>query len=197
MSQPSASAKHAGQPGTSAAKAQINRILRVDQAGEFGAKRIYKGQLDVLSKRPGMAQTEQLIKHMAEQEDRHLEAFDDMVAQRQVRPTILEPIWNVAGYAMGAATALMGEKAAMACTAAVEEVIDEHYAAQQAELEKLAKTGVDEPELRAAIDQFRAEEAEHHDTAIEHGAEETPAYGLLSAVIKRASKTAIWLSERI
>lgn len=188
--------------GQSHAKAQIARILRVDQAGEFGAQRIYRGQLDMMTDRngrprPGLGHTADLVKHMAEQEDAHLARFNEMVAQRGVRPTALRPIWTVAGYALGAVTALMGEKAAMACTAAVESVIDEHYAGQQATLERMAKSGVDEPELRDAIAQFRAEEAEHHDTAIDEGAEQAAAYPVLSAVIKTASRSAIWLSERI
>ena len=184
------------QPGPSHARAQIARILRVDQAGEFGAKRIYQGQIDVFAKRPGMARTEALVRHMAEQEDEHLNRFTELVAERQVRPTVLEPFWNVAGYALGAATALMGERAAMACTAAVEEVIDEHYARQQSSLERLKQSGTDEAAIKASIDKFRADEAEHHHTAIEEGAEQTPGYRLLSGVIKACSRSAIWLSER-
>ncbi len=188
--------------GQDHAKAQIARILRVDQAGEFGAQRIYRGQLDMMTDRngkprPGLGHTAALGKHMAAQEDAHLERFNQLVAERGVRPTALEPFWNVAGYALGAVTALMGEKAAMACTAAVEDVIDKHYAAQQATLDRMAEGGVHEPDIRASIDQFRAEEAEHHDTAIEEGAEQATAYPLLSAVIKAASRSAIWLSERI
>ena len=184
------------QPGPSHARAQIARILRVDQAGEFGAKRIYQGQLDVFAKRPGMARTEALIRHMAEQEDEHLDRFNDLVAERGVRPTVLQPFWHVAGYTLGAATALMGEKAAMACTAAVESVIDEHYARQQSSLDRLKEAGTDESGIKASIDKFRADEAEHHDTALEEGAAQTPGYRLLSGVIKACSKSAIWLSER-
>lgn len=183
-------------PGVNHAKDQIARIIRVDQAGEYGAKRIYAGQLAVLGGRPKMARTEKLIKEMADQEDHHLETFNDMVAARQIRPTILQPIWHVAGFGLGVVTALMGEKAAMACTAAVEEAIDEHYAAQQDTLDKLNAEGAGEEALKATIDQFRADEAEHHHTAMEEGAEQATGWPLLRRAIKGGSKAAIWLSER-
>lgn len=183
-------------PGVNHAKDQIARIIRVDQAGEYGAKRIYAGQLAVFKNRPGMARTEKLIQHMADQEDVHLDTFSDMVAERGVRPTILQPIWHVGGFALGAVTALMGEKAAMACTAAVEEAIDEHYAAQQVALDTLNADGAGEEELKAHIDQFRADEAEHHDTAIDEGAEAAAGWPFLRRAIKGTTKTAIWLSER-
>ena len=154
---------------------------------EYGAVRIYRGQLAVL----GKTGTGDVIREMADKEREHLETFDRMIGDRRVRPTALMPVWHAAGYALGAATAMMGEKAAMACTAAVEEVIDEHYAKQAAAL------GDDEAELRATIEQFRADELEHRDTALEHDAEQTPGYEVLSAVIKRGSRLAIWLSERI
>ncbi|WP_417517148.1 demethoxyubiquinone hydroxylase family protein [Minwuia sp.] len=173
-------------PGEMSKEERLAQILRVDQAGEYGAKRIYAGQLAVL----GKSRSGDVIRHMAEQEERHLRTFDDLLNQRQVRPTLLSPVWHVAGYAMGAATALMGEKAAMACTEAVEEVIDAHYAAQAAEL------GDDEPELRDKIEQFRAEELEHRDTAREHDAAGAPGYGLLTAGVKAGSRLAIWLSTR-
>ncbi len=183
-------------PGVSHAKDQIARIIRVDQAGEYGAKRIYAGQLAVLGGRPQMARTEKLIKEMADQEDHHLATFNDMVAARQVRPTILQPIWHVAGFGLGVVTALMGEKAAMACTAAVEEAIDEHYAAQQDTLDELNAQGAGEEALKATVDQFRADEAEHHHTAMEEGAEQATGWPVLRRAIKGGSKAAIWLSER-
>lgn len=166
----------------------LERILRVDHAGEYGAKRIYDGQLAVLGRSAASAPT---IRHMAEQEQRHLDAFDRLLPQRRVRPTLLSPLWHVGGFALGAATALMGEKAAMACTEAVEDVIDRHYAAQ---VEKLGET---EPELRGLIEEFRQEEVGHRDTAREHGAEEAPAYPLLSRGIRAITRGAIWLSERV
>lgn len=171
-------------PGDLDARQLVERVIRVDHAGEYGARRIYEGQLAVLGRHAK-------IEHMAEQERAHLARFEEMVVARQVRPTLLTPIWHVAGFALGAATALLGEKAAMACTEAVEEVIDEHYAGQA------AKLGDDESELKAVIEQFRAEEIEHRDTARAAGAAEAPAYPVLTTAIKQASKLAIWLSERV
>ncbi|MDP9196480.1 MAG: demethoxyubiquinone hydroxylase family protein [Pseudomonadota bacterium] len=177
-----------GLPGnTPPAQQRVDRMIRVNHAGEYGAKRIYEGQLAVLGKSP----VAPVLEHMAQQEQHHLKAFEDMIVRRRVRPTALSPLWHVAGYALGAATALMGTRAAMACTVAVEEVIDEHYRRQ---LEQLPP---DEAELRANIEKFRAEELEHRDIGLEHEAEKTPAYRLLSVAIKTASRTAIWLSERI
>lgn len=174
-------------PGDQDKAAVLDRIIRVDHAGEFGAKQIYKGQLAVL----GKSASAPLIRHMQEQEERHLAKFEELVVERRVRPTALQPLWGVAGFALGAVTALMGEKAAMACTAAVEEVIDQHYARQYQEL------GPDEEPLKAVIEEFRAEEAEHRDTALEQGAEQAPAYPVLSGLIKAGSRAAIWLSERV
>lgn len=165
----------------------LERILRVDHAGEYGAKRIYEGQLSVLKKAPSTP----TIRHMLQQELEHLDAFSRLLPQRRVRPTLLTPLWHVGGFAMGAATAMLGEKAAMACTEAVEDVIDAHYAKQ---VEALGET---EPELRATIEKFRAEEVEHRDTARAEGAAEAPAYPLLSRGIKAITRGAIWLSERI
>lgn len=174
-------------PGDSRAGRDIASILRVDLAGEYGAKRIYEGQIAILGKGP----KGDLLRHMADQEAVHLETFQKLVAERRVRPTALHPIWHAAGYALGASTALMGEKAAMACTVAVEEVIDEHYRAQQDAL------GDDEAELKDTIETFRQEELEHRDIGLENGAEQAAAYPVLSAAIKRASRLAIWLSERV
>ncbi len=173
-------------PGDPDPAERIARIIRVDQAGEFGAVRIYAGQRAILPQGP----TADAVKEMAVQEQQHLETFNRQVAARQVRPTVLGPLWHVAGFALGASTALLGEKAAMACTVAVEEVIDTHYADQ---LELLDEN---EPELREIITKFRDDELEHRDTALEQGAEDAPAYPLLSATIKSVSRFAIWLSER-
>ena len=162
-------------------------MIRVDHAGEYGAVRIYEGQLAVLGKR-GSADT---IRHMAEQEQRHLKTFDRLVNERKVRPTALEPLWRVAGYALGVGTALLGEKAAFACTAAVEEVIDAHYTAQIAEL------GDKDPELKNTVEDFRAEDAQHRQLALDHGAEQAPGYRLLSEAIKAGCRVAIKLSEKI
>jgi 3-demethoxyubiquinol 3-hydroxylase len=165
----------------------VERIIRVDHAGEYGAKRIYQGQLAVLKG----TKYEPIIQHMQEQEEAHLKRFSELIGERRVRPTALLPFWHVAGFVLGAATAAMGHRAAMACTVAVEEAIDEHYAAQEAEL------GADEAPLAADIAKFRAEELEHRDTGLEHEAELTPGYRALSAAIKLGCKVAIKISERV
>ena len=162
-------------------------MIRVDHAGEYGAVRIYEGQLAVLKNRAS-ADT---IRHMAAQEQRHLQSFDRLVNERKVRPTALEPVWRVAGFALGAATALMGEKAAFACTAAVEEAIDEHYAAQ------IEALGESDPEFKTMVEDFRADEAAHRQTALDNGAERAPGYRLLSQAIKAGCRAAIKLSEKI
>ncbi|WP_169567070.1 demethoxyubiquinone hydroxylase family protein [Sneathiella limimaris] len=175
------------QPGDLNKEELLDRIIRVDHAGEFGAVRIYEGQYAVL-KNTDQADT---IKHMMEQEVVHREAFEKLIGDRRVRPTILSPLWNVAGFALGAGTAMLGKEAAMACTEAVEEVIDEHY---QQQLDQL---GEDEAELKAQIQKFRDEEIEHRDIAREKGAAEAPGYELLTGAVKAGSKLAIWLSSRI
>ncbi len=174
-------------PGDPEPQDLIARMIRVDHAGEYGAIRIYQGQLAVLGRSPEAA----VIRHMAAKESDHLDLFAKLMRERRVRPTALAPVWHVAGYALGLATALLGPKAAMAATEAVEEVIDAHYAGQAALL------GDDERELRDTIEKFRGDEIEHRDTAISHGAREAPAHALLTAGIKAASKLAIWLSERV
>lgn len=170
--------------------ADTEAMIRVDHAGEYGAVRIYEGQLAVLASRPGAKKSVTAIRRMARQEQDHLKAFDALINARRVRPTALTPVWHVAGFALGAATALLGEKAAMACTAAVEEVIDKHYAAQIERIEG-------DDELKSRIEAFRADEIEHRDEALARGAEEAPGYRLLSAAIKIACRLAITLSERI
>ena len=164
-------------------------MIRVDHAGEYGAVRIYEGQLAVLGARKDAAETVAAIKRMAEQEQRHLRAFDALINERRVRPTALEPVWRLAGFTLGAVTALMGEKAAMACTAAVEDVIDSHYASQ---LEQLS-----DREVKRTVEEFRRDEIAHRDEALAHGAEDAPGYRLLSAGIKAGCRLAIHLSERL
>jgi ubiquinone biosynthesis monooxygenase Coq7 len=163
-------------------------MVRVDQAGEYGATRIYAGQLAVMGDRTPAART---INGMANQEERHRAFFDAMIARRGVRPTALQPFWNVAGFALGAATAAMGPAAAMACTAAVETEIDRHYKRQLEEL------GDSDPELSAAVSQFRDEELEHLDTALASGAETALGYPVLSGLIRMGCRAAIALSKRI
>ena len=177
-------------PGDPANKCVVERIIRVDQAGEYGAVRIYEGQLKVL----GKSKNSSIIEEMLDQEVKHYETFSNILTNRRVRPTALMPIWHLAGFALGAGTALMGEKAAMACTVAVEEVIEEHYASQ---IKKLESMDVDEKELKETCAKFRQEELEHRDSGIEHGARETLGYNGLSALVKTGSRIAIWLSERI
>jgi ubiquinone biosynthesis monooxygenase Coq7 len=163
-------------------------MLRVDQAGEYGATRIYAGQLAVLRRNCPEAK---LVARMAAQEQRHLNRFNHLMAERRVRPTALQPLWSVAGFALGAATALMSEKAALACTDAVETEIDKHYADQ------LRQLGGDDPELAADITEFQVEELEHRDTAREAGAATAVGYPLLTAAIRAGCKVAIALSKRI
>ncbi|MGH6718442.1 MAG: demethoxyubiquinone hydroxylase family protein [Alphaproteobacteria bacterium] len=174
-------------PGDPSHQAQVAAMIRVDHAGEYGARRIYVGQLAVLGATPAAAP----IRDMAEQERRHLAAFDRLVVDRRVRPTALAPLWHVAGFALGAASALLGPSAAMACTEAVESVIDDHYRRQARRL------GDDEADLRATIEEFRADEIRHMATARAHGAAAAPGYTPLSAAIKAGTRLAIWLSTRV
>lgn len=174
-------------PGDLGTDEQLRRMIRVDQAGEYGAARIYAGQLSVLADSP----VGPTIRHMEEQEQVHLDTFNRMVKERRVRPTALQPLWHVAGYALGRGTALLGRRAAMACTVAVEEVIDAHYGEQEARL------GPDESELKAVIAKFRAEEVEHRDIGLAHEAELTTAYPALLALIKAGTRAVIWVAERV
>jgi ubiquinone biosynthesis monooxygenase Coq7 len=169
---------------------ELHRMIRVDQAGEFGATRIYEGQLAVMGDRgPHSAE----IRHMAAQEAEHRAKFDALLARHGVRPTALHPFWSAAGYALGAGTALLGPEAAMACTAAVETEIDKHYSEQ---LDKLQATGSD-PELAEMIEAFREEEREHRDAAFANGAERAPGYPLLAGAIRLGCRIAIKVSERL
>src|SRR6476659_7207765 len=160
-------------------------MLRVDQAGEYGATRIYAGQLAVLRRNAPEAK---LVARMAAQEERHVKRFNTLMAERRVRPTALQPFWNVAGFALGAATALMSEKAALACTDAVETEIDKHYA------EQLGQLGRDDPELAADIADFQADELKHRDTARKAGAALAIGYPLLTAAIRAGCRVPIGLS---
>ncbi|MFZ5608215.1 MAG: demethoxyubiquinone hydroxylase family protein [Pseudomonadota bacterium] len=175
-------------PGDRPWDEQVARMIRVDHAGEYGAARIYAGQLAILG---DQHKASPVIRHMKAQEDRHLKAFDALVCDRRVRPSALAPLWDAAGFALGAVTALMGEKAAMTATAAVEEVIDGHYAAQ------LQRLGARDPELSALIADFQADEIAHRDTALLHGAADMPGHGALAGAIKAGCRAAIWLATRI
>jgi ubiquinone biosynthesis monooxygenase Coq7 len=173
-------------PGDRPARSDTARAIRVDHAGEYGAARIYAGQLAVL----GEGAKGDVLRHMQAQEQHHLDTFNALIADRRVRPTVMLPFWHLAGFALGAVTAALGEKAAMACTVAVEETIDAHYRGQ-------VETLTGEPALCETIETFRAEEVEHREIGLEHGAEGAPAYRLLSRVIKAGCKAAIAVSERI
>lgn len=181
-------AKAMGLPGEPAGERLIDRVLRVDHAGEYGAVRIYEGQLAVLGRD---SEAGAAVAHMADQERRHLDAFEKLLPARRARPTVLQPLWHVAGFALGAATAMLGPKAAMACTVAVEEVIDEHYRGQ---IEALPE---EEAELKAVLEEFRREEVEHRDEALSRDAMQAPGYEILTGAIKAGSRLAIWLSSRI
>ncbi len=174
-------------PGDPTPREYVARTIRVDHAGEYGARRIYEGQLAVL----GRTKHGPTLQHMKDQEQVHLDYFSRQIPARRVRPTALLPLWHVAGFVLGAGTALLGARAAMACTVAVEEAIDEHYRAQAETL------GEDEAELRGSIERFRAEELEHRDIGLANEAELAPAYRLLSAAIKAGCKVAIKVSERV
>ena len=166
----------------------LEEIIRVDHAGEFGATRIYDGQIAIFGKKSKIGKT---IKHMADQEQEHIETFEKLILNHRVRPTALLPVWNVAGYFLGVATAMMGEKAAMACTVAVEKVIGEHYHKQLSLLKE------DHKKLKATIKKFAQDELEHHDIGIAHDAEKTPGYTILTKFIEMGCKTAISVSKKI
>ena len=170
-------------------KKLIEEIIRVDHAGEHGATQIYRGQLAIFSENSEFGKE---IKEMAEQEEIHKSTFDELIVKEEVKPTIMFPLWNIAGYVLGLGTALLGKKAAMACTVAVEEVIGQHYEEQADELKKRKI----KPQLLKIVKKFREDELEHHDTGIEHQAEMTTGYVLLSKTIKQLCYTAIKISKK-
>lgn len=182
---------HPPMPGENVAKRRLDEMIRVDHAGEYGAVQIYRGQRAVFARIEGKAHAAKLIAEMEAGEQEHLKTFDRLIAERRVRPTLMAPVWRVAGFGLGAVTALLGEQAAHACTEAVEEVIEEHYGRQSEELE-----GVDR-ELQYTVEKFRAEEIAHKETAIDQGARNAPGYPVLSAVIKFGCRAAIRISEKI
>ncbi len=185
------SVHHPPMPGDGARERDLAEMIRVDHAGEFGAVQIYRGQRAVFERIEGRAHAARLIADMEAGEQEHLRTFDRLIMERGVRPTIMAPLWQAAGFGLGAVTALMGEQAAHACTEAVEDVIEEHYARQSAALE-----GVDD-ELKQVVDRFRADEIAHKNTAVAQGAREAPGYEFLSAVIKFGCRAAIRISEKI
>ena len=173
-------------PGDPDKNALVQSMIRVNQAGEYGAKRIYQGQLAIL----GSSDAAPIIKDMLAQEEKHLDYFNTLVAERDIRPTVFEPLWHVAGYALGAATAALGRDATMACTVAVEDVICEHYTEQTMQL------GEDEKGLRESIFDFCEDETHHRDISLKNGAENAPAYKALTTAVKAGTRLAIWLSKR-
>ena len=173
-------------PGPRAAR--IAEMLRVDHAGEYGAVAIYRGQRAVFEALAHKRETAGMIAEMEAGEQEHLETFDALLAERKIRPSLLSPVWNAAGFGLGAATALMGEKAAMACTSAVEDVIEKHYAEQAVELDE------DEPQLAETVRRFREEEIGHKTTAEEAGAGGHP---VLSALIRSGCRAAIKIAQKI
>lgn len=178
-------------PGQGAMAARLAEILRVDHAGELGAVSIYRGQRAVFGEAPQHERIAGQLAEMEAHEALHLARFDRLLTERRVRPTALAPVWRLAGFALGAGTALMGDKAAHACTEAVETVIEEHYAGQVAEIAGR------EPELAAELERFRQEELAHRDLAVQEGAREAPGYGLLSAIIRTGCRAAIKISEKL
>ena len=166
----------------------LEEIIRVNHAGEYGATRIYDGQIAVFGKNSKVGKT---IKQMADQEQEHIETFRRLIIQNRIRPTAMQPLWNVAGFYLGVVTALMGKKAAMACTVAVEKIISEHYGSQISLLQN------DQKKLISIIKKFQKDEIEHHNIGVAHQAEKAPAYNLLSGIISFGCKTAIALSKKI
>ncbi|HET9159030.1 MAG TPA: demethoxyubiquinone hydroxylase family protein [Caulobacteraceae bacterium] len=178
-------------PGRGAVAQRLAEILRVDHAGELGAVHIYRGQRAVLNAAPHKDRIAYQLQEMEAQEAEHLTAFDGLLNEHRVRPTLLAPIWRAAGFALGVGAALMGEKAAHACTEAVETVIEEHYAGQIEELKDR------DPALAERLKKFRDEELAHRDLAVEEGALQAPGYALLSAMIRAGCRAAIKISEKV
>ena len=178
-------------PGLGAGRARLAEMLRVDHAGELAAVHIYRGQRAVLNAAVGKDRIAYQLQEMEAHEAAHLARFDEILTERRVRPTLMAPLWRLAGFALGAGTALMGEKAAYACTEAVETVIEDHYARQVEELTAR------EPALAQELQAFREEELAHRDQAIEDGAKTAVGYPLLAAVIRAGCRGAIAISEKI
>ena len=178
-------------PGLGSTRARLAEILRVDHAGELGAVHIYRGQQAVLAGRPGHERIAGQLAEMESHEAVHLARFDRLLTEHRVRPTAMAPLWRLAGFALGAGTALLGDKAAHACTEAVETVIEAHYAGQIAELSSR------DPELAAELARFRDEELAHRDLAVEEGAREAPGYAVLAAIVRTGCRAAIRISEKV
>ena len=168
-------------------KKKLDSILRVDHAGETAAAKIYDGQLAILKDTP----VGPTIQHMKDQEEEHLDTFNRLLVENDTRPTALLPLWNVMGYGLGVASALMGEKAAMACTIAVEEVIGEHYDKQAKTLDKK------DDKLKSTLEKFRDDELDHLETGVQHDGESAPGYEIMKTIVQFGCRTAIKISEKI
>ena len=173
-------------------EARIEEIIRVDHAGEHGATSIYKGTLDILNLL-GDKETIPIIEEMAEGEKKHVREFNRLIKERSIRPTALLPIWKLAGYSLGALSAVYGKNAIMACTEAVEEVIDKHYSEQ---IEELDKSGQEESLLNS-LKEFHADEVEHEMIAKKELDETSTALNIFKNLIKIGCKGAIKVSEKI
>jgi ubiquinone biosynthesis monooxygenase Coq7 len=178
-------------PGEGARRRLLDEMIRVDHAGEYGAVQIYRGQRAVFDRIASKAHTASIIADMEAGEAEHLKVFDRLIAERGVRPTVMAPVWRVAGFGLGAVTALMGEQAAHACTEAVEAVIEEHYSDQ------IAALGDSDPAFTETIAQFRGDEIGHKETAVDQGAREAPGYEMLTALVRFGCRAAIKISEKI
>ena len=169
----------------------LEEIIRVDHAGERGAIKIYEGQLLALNTIKQDEHLKNIIQEMKEQEKEHLEYFETEIQKRKIKPTYLLPLWDLMGVSLGFGTALLGKKAAMLCTASVEEVIEAHYENQ------LKKIGSDEKDLKAKIEKFKNDEVDHKNTAYDSGASKSGIYAVMDKLIKTGSKIAINISEKI
>ena len=178
-------------PGGKLSEKRLGEMLRVDHAGEYAAVAIYKAQQRVFARSPKKHKIAEQLQHMQDEEQKHLDAFDDLLIENDARPTAMMPVWDFASKTLGIATALMGEKAAHACTEAVETVIEEHYA------EQIEETKESHPELSAQFTKFREDELAHRNMAVEEGAKDAVGYPILSAVIKAGCRAAIKISEKI
>ena len=171
-------------------KNKIEEIIRVDHAGERGAIKIYDGQLLALQLLKADPDLEKKVAEMKEHEKEHLKYFEQQLADRKIRPTLLLPLWDFLGTALGFGSAIMGKKAAMVCTASVEEVIDKHY------LDQINQLGPDEKELKKKITKFRLDELHHKNIAYDEGASKKGLYSIMDKMIKTGSKIAINISEK-
>ena len=169
----------------------LEEIIRVDHAGERGAIKIYEGQLLALSTIKQDEDLKNIIEEMKEHEKEHLEYFEKEIQKRKIKPTYLLPLWDIMGVSLGFGTALLGKKAAMLCTASVEEVIEAHYENQ------LKKIGSDEKELKIKIEKFKSDEVNHKNTAYDFGASKSGIYSVMDKLIRAGSKIAINISEKI